>query len=127
MAAGNRPLSPHLQVYRPQWTSVLSIIHRGTGVTLCIGAVYVAWWLVAAASGGDYYASFAWFAGSIVGSLLFMGFTFCLFYHLCNGIRHMVWDSGRNLELEGAYKSGLLVVAAACGLTLIAWIAAAAA
>ena len=124
MAAGNRPLSPHLQVYRPQWTSVLSILHRATGVVLSIGAVYIAWWLVAAASGGEYYESFAWFAGSIIGNLFFMGFTFSLFYHLCNGIRHMVWDTGANLELEDAYKSGLLVVAAACGLSVIAWIAA---
>ncbi len=127
MAADNRPLSPHLQVYRPQWTSVLSILHRATGVVLSIGAVYLAWWLVAAATGGDYYEGFAWFAGSIIGNLLFMGFTFCLFYHLCNGIRHLVWDTGRNLELEGAYTSGLVVVGAALALTLIAWVAALAA
>ena len=94
---------------------------------LSIGAIYVAWWLVAAATGGGYYESFSWFAGSILGNLIFMGFTFCLFYHLCNGIRHMVWDTGRNLELEDAYKSGLLTVAAACGLTVISWIAALAA
>ena len=127
MAADNRPLSPHLQVYRPQWTSVLSILHRATGVVTAFGLVYVAWWLVAAASGGGYYESFVWFAGSIFGNLLFMGFTFCLFYHLCNGIRHLVWDTGRNLELEGAYKSGLMVLAGAGVLTLIAWIAALAA
>ncbi len=127
MAAGNRPLSPHLQVYRPQWTSVLSILHRATGVALTVGAVYVAWWLVAAASGAEYYESFAWFAGSIIGNLIFMGFTFSLFYHLCNGIRHMVWHVGANLELEDAYKSGLMVVAASCGLSAIAWIAALAA
>lgn len=124
MAAGNRPLSPHLQVYRPEWTSILSILHRGTGVVLSIGAVYLAWWLVAAASGGEYYESFAWFAGSLIGNLFFMGFTFCLFYHLCNGLRHLAWDSGRNLELEDAYKSGILVLVGACGLTAIAWIAA---
>jgi len=127
MAAGNRPLSPHLQVYRPEWTSILSIIHRATGVTLSIGAVYIAWWLVSAATGEAYYESFMWFAGSIVGNLLFMGFTFCLFYHLCNGLRHLAWDTGRNLELESAYKSGLAVLAGACVLTAIAWIAALAA
>lgn len=124
MAADNRPLSPHLQVYRPQWTSVLSILHRATGVGISIGAVYVAWWLTAAASGGDYYETFNGFAGSIFGNLLFMGFTFSLFYHLCNGLRHLAWDMGRNLELEDAYKSGLIVVACACALTAIAWIAA---
>lgn len=127
MAAGDRPLSPHLQVYRPQWTSVLSIFHRGTGVVLSFGAVYLAWWLVSAATSEAYYESFAWFAGSIIGNLFFMGFTYSLFYHLCNGIRHMVWDTGRNLELEDAYKSGLLVVAASGILTAIVWIAALAA
>ncbi len=127
MAADNRPLSPHLQVYRPQWTSVLSILHRATGVASAIGAVYVAWWLVAAATGGAYYECFVWFSGSIVGKLIFMGFTFSLFYHLCNGIRHLVWDTGRNLELEGAYKSGLMVVGGAVVLSAIAWIAALAA
>ena len=124
MAADNRPLSPHLQVYRPEWTSVLSIVHRGTGFVISIGAVYVAWWLVAAATGGDYYEDFSWFAGSILGNLIFMGFTFCLFYHLCNGIRHLVWDTGKGLELESAYKSGLMVLGGAAALTAIAWIAA---
>ena len=127
MAAGNRPLSPHLQVYRPQWTSALSIFHRGTGVVLSIGAVYIAWWLTAAATGGDYYESYLWFAGSIFGNLLFAGFTFSLFYHLCNGIRHLMWDTGRNLELEDAYKSGLAVIAVSGVLTLVSWIAALAA
>jgi succinate dehydrogenase / fumarate reductase, cytochrome b subunit len=127
MAADNRPLSPHLQVYRPQWTSVLSILHRATGVASAIGLVYVAWWLVAAATGGGYYDSFVWFAGSIVGNLLFMGFTFALFYHLCNGVRHLIWDTGRNLELEGAYKSGMFVLAGAGALTALAWILALAA
>ena len=70
---------------------------------------------------------FVWFSGSIVGKLIFMGFTFSLFYHLCNGIRHLVWDTGRNLELEGAYKSGLMVVGGAVVLSAIAWIAALAA
>ena len=122
MAADNRPLSPHLQIYRPQWTSFLSILHRGTGIVLSIGIIYIAGWLTAAATGGDYYKSFEWFAGSIIGNLFFMGFTFSLFYHLANGIRHLAWDTGRNLELEDAYKSGLMVVASAIILTAIAWI-----
>ena len=124
MAADNRPLSPHLQVYRPQWTSVLSILHRATGVASAIGAVYLAWWLVAAATGGAYFKSFQGFAGSFVGYIIFAGFSYAMMYHLCNGIRHLVWDTGRGLELEDAYKSGLIVVAASIVLTLIIWIAA---
>lgn len=123
MAADNRPLSPHLQIYRPQWTAFLSILHRATGVGISIGAIYLAWWLVAAATGGDYFESFQWFAGSFVGILLFIGFTAAVYYHLCNGIRHLVWDTGRNLDLEGAYKSGLAVVACTGILTAITWIA----
>ncbi len=124
MAADNRPLSPHLQVYRPEWTSVLSILHRATGCASAIGAVYLAWWLVAAATGGEYFESFQGFAGSFVGYIIFAGFSFSVMYHLCNGIRHLVWDTGRGLELEDAYKSGLIVVAASIVLTLIIWITA---
>jgi succinate dehydrogenase / fumarate reductase cytochrome b subunit len=124
MAADKRPLSPHLQVYRPEWTSILSILHRATGVASAIGAVYLAWWLVAAATGGDYFESFQGFACSFVGYIIFAGFSYSVMYHLCNGIRHLIWDTGRGLELEDAYKSGLIVVAASAALTLIIWIAA---
>jgi len=124
MAADKRPLSPHLQVYRPEWTSILSILHRATGVASAIGAIYLAWWLVAAATGGDYFEGFRGFAGSVVGYIIFAGFSYSVIYHLCNGIRHLIWDTGRGLELDSAYNSGLIVVAASAVLTLIIWIAA---
>ena len=122
--ASKRPLSPHLQVYRPQLTSMLSIAHRGTGIALTVGALYLVWWIVAIAAGPDAYATVAAFSGSIIGRLLLLGWTFSLFYHLANGIRHLVWDAGWGLDLKSTYASGWTVVAAATVLTVIAWVAA---
>lgn len=122
--ASNRPLSPHLQVYRPQLTSILSITHRGTGIFLALGALYLVSWLLAIASGPDAYASVSAFSASIIGRLLLLGWTFSLFYHLANGIRHLVWDAGLGLDLKTAYMSGWLVVVGAVVLTVIAWAAA---
>ena len=118
-----RPLSPHLQIYRRQLTSVLSILHRLTGIVLGIGAVALVLWLVAAACGGDAFACAQALAGSIVGRLLLFGFTLCVVYHLLNGIRHLVWDSGHGLELDAVYLSGRLVVAGTVILTVAIWIA----
>lgn len=122
MASDNRPLSPHLQIYRPQLTSVLSIAHRGAGVALGVGAAFFAWWLLAAALGPDAYGIAQAFFGSIVGIVVLAGFTFALFYHLCNGIRHLFWDAGMGLELDQAYRSGWTVIAAAVVLTAGAWV-----
>ncbi len=90
MRSADRPLSPHLQIYRWQLTSVLSILHRAAGVALTAGAILLVWWLVAAASGPDAYESVADFLGSWLGLLLLFGWSLSLFYHLCNGIRHLV-------------------------------------
>ena len=122
--ASKRPLSPHLQVYRPQLTSILSITHRGTGIFLALGALYLVCWLLAIASGPDAFAAVNGFAGSIVGRLLLLGWTFSLFYHLANGIRHLFWDAGWGLDLKSTYTSGWLVVALAVALTVIAWVVA---
>jgi succinate dehydrogenase / fumarate reductase cytochrome b subunit len=120
MATGNRPLSPHLQVYKPQLTSVLSILHRLTGIALAIGTLLLVWWLVAAASGPEAYDAAQGFIGSILGRLLLLGWTFALFYHLANGIRHLAWDSGWGFELSTAYSTGWAVVIVSIVLTLIA-------
>ena len=117
MASDNRPLSPHLQIYRPQLTSMLSIAHRGAGIALGAGAAFFAWWLLAAASGPDAYSYAEAFFGSVVGIVVLAGFCFALFYHLCNGIRHLFWDAGMGLELDQAYRSGWAVIAAAGLLT----------
>jgi succinate dehydrogenase / fumarate reductase cytochrome b subunit len=123
MATDNRPLSPHLQVYKPQLTSVLSILHRITGVALAIGTLLLVWWLIAAATGPEAYDAAQSFIGSILGRLLLLGWTFALFYHLANGIRHLAWDTGRGFELGTAYMTGWLVVIVSIVLTLASWVA----
>ena len=93
MPSGSRPLSPHLQVYRPQWTMVLSISHRITGVGLSLGTLLLVYWLAAAAAGPEAFETAQEVIGSWIGRLFLFGWTFALFYHLCNGIRHLVWDA----------------------------------
>ena len=114
MARADRPLSPHLGIYRWQVSNTLSILHRMTGVFLSFGAVVLVGWLVSVVSGFDAYSRVnAWLQGPF-GALLLLGWTFCFFYHLCNGIRHLAWDAGRGFEPETARKTGWLVVVIAC-------------
>ncbi len=122
MPARDRPLSPHLEVYRPQLTSVLSITHRMTGVALALGTLLLVYWLVAVASGAAAYDTAQGLIGSVLGRLLLFGWSAALFFHLCNGIRHLFWDAGYGLELPTLYRSGWTVVAATCALTLVAWV-----
>jgi succinate dehydrogenase / fumarate reductase cytochrome b subunit len=124
MAQGQRPLSPHLQIYRPQITSILSILHRLTGVALALGAVLLAYWLTAAAYGPEAFARANALLISGFGRLVLFGLTFAFFYHLANGIRHLAWDVGYGFEMKTLNWSGIAVVAAALALTLAAWIAA---
>jgi len=124
MTANERPLSPHLQVYRPQLTTVLSIMHRITGLVLGLGSVALVGWLMAAAAGGGYFKCAQLVAGSIPGRILLFVWTLCLVYHLMNGIRHLVWDTGRGLELKQVYRSGWFVVVATFVLTIAIWIVA---
>src|SRR5260370_24200255 len=115
-----RPLSPHLQIYRWQLTMAMSILHRFTGIALSLGTVLLVWWLVAAADGPEAYAGVQWFLGSWIGLVLLFGWTVALFYHLCNGIRHLWWDTGRGLDLKSVYASGWAVIAATRSLTILA-------
>jgi succinate dehydrogenase / fumarate reductase cytochrome b subunit len=124
MTAGNRPLSPHLQVYRPQITSLLSIVHRLTGVALAAGALLLGYWLTSAAYGPETFAVAQGFLASWFGRLILFGMTFALFYHLLNGIRHLAWDAGWGFEMDTLKLTGWLVIAATVVLTLITWIAA---
>ena len=121
MSAGRRPLSPHLQIYKPQLTSVLSISHRVTGIGLAAGTLLLTWWLMAAAAGPDAFATVQGFLGSWIGYVILFGFSYALMYHLCNGIRHLFWDAGHGFELDTVYKSGWAVVIASVALTVIAW------
>lgn len=123
MSSQERPLSPHLQVYRLQITSVMSILHRLTGIALAAGTLLLVWWLVAAASGPASFAAVQGFVGSVVGRILLFGWSWALFYHLANGIRHLAWDAGWGFELKTVYASGWTVAAASLLLTAIAWIA----
>ena len=122
MAIDPRPLSPHLQIYRWQLTSVLSILHRVTGVALTAGTILLVWWLVAAANGPESFESAQWFLGSWLGLLLLFGWSVALFYHLCNGIRHLWWDTGSGLDLRSVYVSGWAVLVGTALLTILAWV-----
>ncbi len=117
-----RPLSPHLQIYRWQWTMALSIAHRASGVALVVGILLLVWWLVAAAAGPDAFASAQGFIGSFIGQILLFGWSVAFFFHLCNGIRHLIWDSGKMLELGPAQGSAMAVLVATGTLTILAWI-----
>lgn len=123
MTSGNRPLSPHLQIYRPQINSLTSILHRMAGVALGLGVVLLAWWLIAAAGGADSFAPAQAFMGSIVGRIILFGFTGALFFHLCNGVRHLIWDAGYGLGVEAVVRGGWAVIATSGVLTLLAWVA----
>jgi succinate dehydrogenase / fumarate reductase cytochrome b subunit len=116
-----RPLSPNIQIYRPQLTSVLSIANRITGVVLTAYAVGLVIWLVAAATGPEAYATVHAFIRSPVGQVLLFGCTFSFFLHLCAGIRHLAWDAGYGFSLHAIYASGWTVVAASIALTVLTW------
>jgi succinate dehydrogenase / fumarate reductase cytochrome b subunit len=124
MALRDRPLSPHLQVYRWQLTSVMSILHRASGVVLTFGAVALAWWLLALDAGGERYAQAARIVGSPIGLLLLFGFTLALVYHLLNGVRHLLWDMGWGFEISDTYRSGWAVALLTVVFTAAIWFAA---
>lgn len=119
----NRPLSPFMigRYYRPQLTSMLSITHRATGVLNLLGGVLLAVWLNALASGPAVYADFAKHLTAWYGQALLFVWTWSLLYHLCNGVRHLVWDAGHGLDLKTAYRSGYAVIAVSVVLTIGAW------
>jgi succinate dehydrogenase / fumarate reductase, cytochrome b subunit len=117
-----RPLSPHLQIYKPQMTSVMSILHRATGFGLSLGLLLFTYWLWAAAYSPEHYQSVVDFAGSIFGLILLFGWSLAFYYHLAAGIRHLIWDSVRMLELENAYKAGYFVLGFTLGATGATWL-----
>jgi succinate dehydrogenase / fumarate reductase cytochrome b subunit len=116
-----RPLSPNIQIYRPQLTSVLSIANRITGVVLSACAIGLVVWLVAAATGPRAYAPVRSVLASWPGQIALFGASFAFFLHFCGGIRHLVWDTGRGFELRSIYASGWAVIAASVVLTVAAW------
>ena len=121
MATRERPLSPHLQVYRWQITMVMSILHRATGVVLTLGAFGLAWWLMAMANGGEAAARAVACLASPFGKLALFGFSISLVYHLLNGIRHLLWDIGWGFDIADVYKSGWTVAVLTVVLTAVIW------
>jgi succinate dehydrogenase / fumarate reductase cytochrome b subunit len=121
MASHPRPISPHLQVYRWQLTSITSILHRATGVFLSLGILVLIYWLIAAAASAEAFDQAQFLAGSIIGRTLLFLWTGAFFYHLLNGIRHLAWDAGWGYELPTAYRSGWTVLIATIVLTIAAW------
>ena len=117
-----RPLSPHLQIYKPQITSVLSTLHRGTGIVLSIGSIILVLWIVTLTLGESTYLMYSNIINNWFGKFIIFGFTFALFYHLSNGIRHLFWDAGYGYELNHAYISGISVIISSLLLTFITWL-----
>jgi len=119
-----RPLSPFMfpTWYRFQITSALSILHRLTGIWLAVGSILLAWWLVAVAAGGQAFEATHAFIASPIGVLLLFLWSVAFFYHLCNGVRHLAWDTGWGFELRTAHVTGYVVLAATVVLTIVAWL-----
>ena len=116
-----RPLSPHLQIYKPQITSVLSIMHRITGVALTGGIFLLVVWIICLSLGEHFYEYYMNFIKTWFGQLILIGFTFALSYHFSNGIRHLFWDFGYGFELSVVFRSGIAVIISALMLTSIFW------
>jgi succinate dehydrogenase / fumarate reductase cytochrome b subunit len=121
MADDPRPLSPHLQIYRPQMTSVLSVTHRMTGVVLAFAALLLTYWLASAAYGPVAFGHAQAVMESWFGRLVLFGFTFSLFYHLCNGVRHLGWDLGWGFDLIKLRLTGVVVIITSLVLTVLSW------
>jgi succinate dehydrogenase / fumarate reductase cytochrome b subunit len=121
MPLKKRPLSPHLQVYNPQITSVMSILHRMTGVILALGSLLLLWILVSLSMGEQSFAATSAFLASPIAKLALMGYTACLMYHLFNGIRHLFWDVGKGFDIPKVYRSGYAVIVLSLLSTAIIW------
>lgn len=116
---GNRPLSPHLTIYRPQMNSIMSIMHRISGLSMLVAGIMIVWWLLAASTSQTYFQFVDDLVTSWIGGLILLLSTFALWYHFCNGLRHIVWDLGYGFEPEALEKSGYAVLGGAAFLTFV--------
>ena len=116
---GNRPLSPHLSIYRPQLTSMTSILARITGTAMLLGAILIVWWFLAAATSPAYFATADGVITSFLGDLIMTLSVWALWYHALAGLRHLIWDSGRGLEVETAEKAGVAIIILSVVLTIL--------
>jgi succinate dehydrogenase / fumarate reductase cytochrome b subunit len=119
----DRPLSPHLQIYRLPLTAKLSILHRITGVGMTLGALLVVWRLIAGAISPEASATTDAWMTSVLGNLVWLGCLWALMYHACNGLRHLWWDMGRGFDLDFAEKANYAVLGGSVVLTLLTVIA----
>lgn len=117
-----RPLSPHLQIYRPMLTMMMSIFHRATGIALYAGAVLLVWWLSAAAISDAYFAEVQGFFGHWFGRLVLFGFTWALLHHALGGLRHLLWDTGRGFDLPVVELMAKANLGLSIALTILLWI-----
>jgi succinate dehydrogenase / fumarate reductase cytochrome b subunit len=117
----NRPLSPHLQIYKLIPTMVMSIVHRITGAALYFGTLLVVWWLIAAATGQAYFEWVNWFMGTIIGRLILLGYTWALLHHMLGGFRHFMWDLGYGFEKSFSTKLAKATLVGSLCLTVIVW------
>jgi succinate dehydrogenase / fumarate reductase cytochrome b subunit len=120
-----RPLSPHLQIYRPMLTMMMSIFHRITGSALYVGTLLFAWWLIAAASGPEAFATASAFFGSLIGRLVLFFYTWALLHHMLGGLRHLVWDTGRGFEIPTFELTARAAIIGSLSLTILVWLIAA--
>jgi succinate dehydrogenase / fumarate reductase cytochrome b subunit len=118
-----RPLSPHLQIYRPMLTMMMSIVHRITGAALYFGLLLLAWWLIATAAGPNAYGKVQWFMDSLIGRLILLGYTWALIHHMLGGIRHLIWDTGRGFGPSEREWLTLATLVGSIGITALVWIA----
>lgn len=118
-----RPLSPHLQIYRPMLTMMMSIAHRITGFGNAVGFALLTWWLVAISIGPDAYATVDAFFGSLIGRLLLFLFTWSLIHHMLGGIRHLIWDTGHALDKTSIEVAAWLTIISSIVLTILVWVA----
>lgn len=123
MARAERPLSPHVQIFRWYFTMALSIAHRVSGVGLALGLLLLTWWLTALARGPEAFAVVQAAMDHVLVGFVLFAYTFALFYHLANGVRHLAWDIGYGFEKDEAWRSGVAVLAFAAAATLLVWIA----
>jgi succinate dehydrogenase / fumarate reductase cytochrome b subunit len=122
MTMNERPLSPHLQIYKLELPMVLSGLHRITGIALSFGSLLLVGWIVSAAHSAEAFASMSHFLGGFIGQFLLFGWSFSLIYHSVNGVRHLIWDTGRLLEIQQIHTSGKIVLALSIALTLLVWV-----
>jgi len=119
----DRPLSPHLQIYRPTLTLMMSIVHRITGAGLYVGMLLLIWWLTAAAAGPNAYAGLQWFMETVFGRLILFGYTWALIHHMLGGIRHLIWDAGHGFGPSEREWLTAATLVGSVGLTILLWFA----